>query len=124
DLHPGQVGDYYARPEEAFGKTRCLVPWLEAEILPNGDVTPCSDRPDLIVGNVRKEHFQDIWSNDAYRAFRRAMREDGLVPYCSRCCGLCSHCANVVVARGGVGAHLRSLSQGPGAGRAGVLRGS
>ena len=91
DLHPGQVGDYYARPEEAFGKTRCLVPWLEAEILPNGDVTPCSDRPDLIVGNVRKEHFQDIWNNDAYRAFRRAMREDGLFPYCSRCCGLWSH---------------------------------
>jgi radical SAM protein with 4Fe4S-binding SPASM domain len=91
DLHPGQVGDYYARPEEAFGKTRCFVPWLEAEILPNGDVTPCSDRPDLIVGNVRKDRFLDIWNNDSYQSFRRAMREDGLFPYCSRCCGLWSH---------------------------------
>ncbi len=91
DLHPGQVDDYYARPEEAFGKTRCFVPWLEAEILPNGDVTPCSDRPDLIVGNVRRNRFQEIWNNDSYQTFRRAMREDGLFPYCSRCCGLWSH---------------------------------
>jgi len=91
DLEAGQVADYYTDPQEAFGKTRCLVPWLEAEILPNGDVTPCSDRPDLIVGNVRKEPFKEIWNNDAYRSFRRAMREDGLFPYCSRCCGLWSH---------------------------------
>ena len=91
DLAPAQVGEYYARPEEAFGKTRCLVPWLEAEILPDGNVTPCSDRPDLIVGNVRQERFRDIWNNATYRKFRRAMREDGLFPYCSRCCGLWSH---------------------------------
>ena len=91
DLHPGQVHDYYTRPEEAFGKTRCFVPWLEAEVLPSGDVTPCSDRPDLIVGNVGKDRFRDIWNGETYQTFRRAMREDGLFPYCSRCCGLWSH---------------------------------
>jgi len=91
DLHPGQVQDYYQKPSEAFGKTRCLVPWLEAEILPNGEVTPCSDRPDLIMGNVKSARFRDIWNNDQYQQFRRAMREDGLFPYCSRCCGLWSH---------------------------------
>jgi len=91
DLHPGQVRDYYARPEESFGKTRCFVPWLESEILPDGNVTPCSDRPDLIMGNVKKQRFREIWNNDLYRSFRRAMREDGLFPYCSRCCGLWSH---------------------------------
>src|SRR4030095_7340813 len=90
DLHPGQVRDYYQKPSEAFGKSRCLVPWLEAEILPNGEVTPCSDRPDLIMGNVKKSRFRDIWNNDQYQQFRRAMREDGLFPYCSRCCGLWS----------------------------------
>jgi MoaA/NifB/PqqE/SkfB family radical SAM enzyme len=91
DLHPGQVADYYRNPSEAFGKTRCLVPWLEAEILPSGEVTPCSDRPDLIMGNVKNARFSDIWNNDQYQQFRRAMREDGLFPYCSRCCGLWSH---------------------------------
>ena len=91
DLHPGQVTDYYRNPAEAFGKTRCLVPWLEAEILPSGEVTPCSDRPDLIMGNVKKARFSEIWNNDQYQQFRRAMREDGLFPYCSRCCGLWSH---------------------------------
>lgn len=91
DLHPGQIASYYRNPSEAFGKTRCLVPWLEAEILPNGDVTPCSDRPDLIMGNVRQSSFREIWNNESYQAFRRAMREDGLFPYCSRCCGLWSH---------------------------------
>jgi len=91
DLHPGQVADYYRNPSEAFGKTRCLVPWLEAEILPSGEVTPCSDRPDLIMGNVKNTRFSDIWNNDQYQQFRRAMREDGLFPYCSRCCGLWSH---------------------------------
>jgi len=91
DLHPGQVREYYARPEESFGKTRCFVPWLESEILPDGGVTPCSDRPDLIMGNVKNQRFLEIWNNDLYRSFRRAMREDGLFPYCSRCCGLWSH---------------------------------
>ncbi|HEU5182763.1 MAG TPA: radical SAM protein [Candidatus Polarisedimenticolia bacterium] len=91
DLHPGQIAAYYRKPSEAFGKTRCLVPWLEAEILPNGDVTPCSDRPDLIMGNVRRQRFGEIWNNEPYQTFRRAMREDGLFPYCSRCCGLWSH---------------------------------
>jgi radical SAM protein with 4Fe4S-binding SPASM domain len=91
DLHPGQIADYYGNPSEAFGKTRCLVPWLEAEILPNGDVTPCSDRPDLIMGNVRRQRFSEIWNNESYQGFRKAMREDGLFPYCSRCCGLWSH---------------------------------
>lgn len=91
DLHPGQVQDYYTRPSEVFGKTRCYVPWLEAEILPSGDVTPCSDRPDLIMGNVKQMRFRDIWNNDRYQQFRRAMRQDGLFPYCSRCCGLWSH---------------------------------
>lgn len=91
DLHPGQVADYYRNPSEAFGKTRCLVPWLEAEILPSGEVTPCSDRPDLIMGNVKNARFSDIWNNDQYQQFRRAMRQDGLFPYCSRCCGLWSH---------------------------------
>ncbi len=91
DLHPGQIAAYYRKPSEAFGKTRCLVPWLEAEILPNGDVTPCSDRPDLIMGNVRRQRFGEIWNNEPYQVFRRAMREDGLFPYCSRCCGLWSH---------------------------------
>jgi radical SAM protein with 4Fe4S-binding SPASM domain len=91
DLHPGQIRDYYARPEESFGRSRCFVPWLESEILPNGDVTPCSDRPDLILGNVKQQRFREIWNNEAYQAFRRAMKEDGLFPYCSRCCGLWSH---------------------------------
>jgi len=91
DLSPDQVHDYYRSPSEAFGKSRCLVPWLEAEVLPNGDVTPCSDRPDLIMGNVQRERFSEIWNNAKYQDFRRAMREDGLFPYCSRCCGLWSH---------------------------------
>jgi radical SAM protein with 4Fe4S-binding SPASM domain len=91
DLNPTQIDAYYARPEETFGKTRCLVPWLEAEILPGGEVTPCSDRPDLIMGNVKEQRFREIWNNEQYQGFRRAMREDGLFPYCSRCCGLWSH---------------------------------
>ncbi len=91
DLHPGQVPDYYSRPEESFGRNRCFVPWLESEILPDGSVTPCSDRPDLIMGNVKERRFPEIWNNDRYRSFRRAMREEGLFPGCSRCCGLWSH---------------------------------
>ena len=91
DLAPEQVHEYYRSPSESFGKTRCLVPWLEAEILPSGEVTPCSDRPDLVMGNVKQESFRQIWNNGKYQAFRKAMREDGLFPYCSRCCGLWSH---------------------------------
>jgi radical SAM protein with 4Fe4S-binding SPASM domain len=87
DLRPSDVCAYYRDMDETFGRRRCLVPWVRADVLPNGDVYPCIDFPDVIVGNVREESLSAIWNGPRYRAFRRLVRR-GLLPICHRCSGL------------------------------------
>jgi len=87
NLKPEQVIDYYRNPSRIFFRSYCLSPWMEAAILPNGDVTPCTDRPDFIVGNVLEEPLPLIWNNQRFRSFRRRLREKGIFPICPRCCG-------------------------------------
>ena len=71
-----------------FGYGNCIQPWVVTEIMPNGDVATCRDYPDYVCGNVQKDRLLDIWNNDRYRKFRLSLRDDGLMPICSRCCGL------------------------------------
>jgi radical SAM protein with 4Fe4S-binding SPASM domain len=56
--------------------------------MPNGDVATCRDYPDYVCGNIQKQGLLEIWNNDRYRKFRESLKNDGLLPICSRCCGL------------------------------------
>ena len=82
-----EIETYFHKPEFPLRK-RCLHPWMKTDILPNGDVTPCSDLPDFVVGNVKEESLPEIWNGKKYRYFRKQLKEKGLFPICSRCCGL------------------------------------
>jgi radical SAM protein with 4Fe4S-binding SPASM domain len=88
DLDLDAIPDYYAHPERLFGYGQCIQPWIVTEIMPNGDVATCRDYPDYVCGNIQRESLLTIWNNDKYRRFRTSLRTEGLLPICSRCCGL------------------------------------
>lgn len=88
DLAQDDIPRYYDDPTKLFGYGECIQPWVVTEILPNGDVATCRDYPDYVCGNIQKQSLLEIWNNDRYRRFRESLRDDGLLPICSRCCGL------------------------------------
>jgi radical SAM protein with 4Fe4S-binding SPASM domain len=89
ELSPDQLERYYQEPDHFFGYGPCISPWYVTEIMANGDVTPCRDYPDYVVGNIRKQPLMEIWNNERYKAFRKALKDcGGTFPICARCCGL------------------------------------
>jgi MoaA/NifB/PqqE/SkfB family radical SAM enzyme len=89
DLSLEDIPRYYAEPGNFFGFGKCITPWLITELMPNGDVAPCRDFPDYVVGNIQKSSLLDIFNGERYQKFRRVLKESGGVfPICSRCCGL------------------------------------
>jgi radical SAM protein with 4Fe4S-binding SPASM domain len=58
------------------------------EVDSNGDMTPCRDYHDYVVGNVKESTITELWNAPAYRRFRKSLSREGLMPVCSRCCGL------------------------------------
>jgi radical SAM protein with 4Fe4S-binding SPASM domain len=89
DLGDGQqLGRYYDCHGELFGYDRCVSIFHAVELHPNGDMSPCRDYHDFIVGNVNDHTILDLWNSERYRRFRRSINSQGLMPVCSRCCGL------------------------------------
>jgi MoaA/NifB/PqqE/SkfB family radical SAM enzyme len=70
----------------------CRRPWTTAYITANGNALPCCIAPfatanyrELILGNVWRTGFAEIWNNNAYRAWRAAL----LGPHPPEPCGGC-----------------------------------
>jgi len=89
DLGYEDIPRYYQEPANTFGYERCVYPWMATDIMPNGDVAPCRDYPDYVVGNIKEDSIINIFNGERYRKFRTALKEaGGLFPICARCCGL------------------------------------
>lgn len=80
------VPRWFADPGESFGHDLCPVAWYFAQVEPDGDVTFCGDFPDVVLGNVRRQSFDEVWRGEVAEAFRARLRAAPL-PVCSRCCG-------------------------------------
>jgi radical SAM protein with 4Fe4S-binding SPASM domain len=79
---------YYTDHRATMGFDRCVSIYQAVEINSNGDLSPCRDYHDYVVGNIKEATISQLWNSPAYRAFRRSLASDGLMPVCSRCCGL------------------------------------
>jgi radical SAM protein with 4Fe4S-binding SPASM domain len=89
NLEEHEVEQYYREPHQTFNYKRCIAPWLMTEIMPNGDVVPCRDYSDYVVGNIAQKSIIDIYNDEGYRKFRGLLKKHGgLIPICARCCGL------------------------------------
>jgi radical SAM protein with 4Fe4S-binding SPASM domain len=52
----------------------CLLPWFSLYITVDGDVRPCcsfGEGETLVLGNLFRERFDDIWNNEKYQNLRR-----------------------------------------------------
>jgi radical SAM protein with 4Fe4S-binding SPASM domain len=89
DLEYEDIPRYYQEPANTFSFDKCVYPWMVTDIMPNGDVAPCRDYPDYVVGNIKEDSLLNVWNSERYRKFRTALKaEGGLFPICARCCGL------------------------------------
>ena len=78
---------YYSDHSWHCGYPHCESIYFIAEISPDGRVTPCRDYQDYSCGNINEQSFYDIWNGEKFKTFRREMQK-GLMPVCTRCCGL------------------------------------
>ena len=89
NLEDHEVEVYYRNPGETFKYNKCIAPWMMTEIMPNGEVVPCRDYSDYVVGNINEEGILDIFNGERYKKFRKLLKKQGgLLPICARCCGL------------------------------------
>ena len=90
DLKLEQIQTYYTEPENFFGYKKCVSPWFQLDVMPNGDIVTCRDFPDFITGNIKETSIFEIYNNEKHRKFRQALKscDNGVFPICSRCCGL------------------------------------
>jgi radical SAM protein with 4Fe4S-binding SPASM domain len=84
----GALTAYYTDHRERFGYDQCVSIFQVMEINSNGDVSPCRDYHDFVVGNIKTATLSELWNSERYVAFRRSLATEGLMPVCSRCCGL------------------------------------
>jgi radical SAM protein with 4Fe4S-binding SPASM domain len=79
---------YYTDHAARFGYDQCISIFQAVEVNSNGDMSPCRDYHDYVVGNIKDATITQLWNGPAYQKFRRSLAADGLMPVCSRCCGL------------------------------------
>jgi radical SAM protein with 4Fe4S-binding SPASM domain len=79
---------YYTKHAENFGFDQCISIYQAAELNSNGDLSPCRDYHDYVVGNIKDDSIVDLWNCEKYTSFRRSIKSKGLMPVCNRCCGL------------------------------------
>ena len=82
-----EVRKYYTDPSFIVSRKKCLVPWRNATLQPNGEMIVLHRCFHYCVGNLYEHSFQQIWNGQRYRTFRRSLKSAGLFPVCSRCCG-------------------------------------
>lgn len=85
---PKDLETYYSDHDCTFGFDRCVSIFSAVEINSNGDMSPCRDYHDFVVGNVKEKTISELWNSKLYRKFRKSLSEKGLMPVCARCCGL------------------------------------
>jgi len=80
--------EYYTNHANYFGYDQCISIFQAVEVNANGDLSPCRDYHDYVVGNLKEHTITELWNSPAYRKFRQSLATQGLMPVCSRCCGL------------------------------------
>jgi MoaA/NifB/PqqE/SkfB family radical SAM enzyme len=80
-----EIGKRFFDVTHAYVQT-CFYPWKAARVNPYGDVYSCSI--DLAFGNIRQAPFSRLWNGEAYRTFRRTLKQQGIFPKCTKCCAL------------------------------------
>jgi len=79
---------YYTDHRATFGYNECVSIFQAVELDSNGNMSPCRDYHDYVVGNVKERTITELWNCNRYQDFRKSLQQKGLMPACNRCCGL------------------------------------
>jgi radical SAM protein with 4Fe4S-binding SPASM domain len=84
-LRGEEVRKFYS--EDYRSKKRCAAPFQAVVLKPNGDLVSCPDEwiDDYVLGNIREDPFDTIWSGEKARRFRSVLFRKGSFPACQRC---------------------------------------
>ncbi|MFH1139013.1 MAG: SPASM domain-containing protein [Pseudomonadota bacterium] len=83
-----EIRTYYTDHADFLGYRQCVSIFQTPEINSNGDVSPCRDYHDFVVGNIKDAPLTELWNSFRYRLFRDSAAREGPMPVCSRCRGL------------------------------------
>ena len=87
------VGEIPREEEQpAGGPTRqCTSPWEHVFVDKDGRVFPCCNCPpleangDTVMGDLRRQSFEEVWNGERFRSFRRQLVDGPPPPVCRRC---------------------------------------
>jgi len=74
-----------AYDEQVVDEYPCYVGWLFARVMATGNVVPCCKGHRMVLGNVFKNRFRDIWFGTVYNEFRdKCLKISKTDPYFSK----------------------------------------
>jgi MoaA/NifB/PqqE/SkfB family radical SAM enzyme len=82
DFEKHEIVSFYTDKELKKLKEKCLAPWQEVFIYPEGNIWTC---PGLVMGNVKEEKLTDIWNGKNYQRLRKILNEIKFFPVCKSC---------------------------------------
>jgi MoaA/NifB/PqqE/SkfB family radical SAM enzyme len=85
DLSEEKIRRYYNLEDfENAGNLqgKCLTPYLEAMILPDGSLFNCMVN---LVGNLKEKSLKELWNNEAAKKWRIYLDKNGYPPICKNC---------------------------------------
>lgn len=71
--------------QETQEEGKCCYPFSSISVLPDGNLTFCTDFPDVIVGNLKDSTINEIWNSNKAESFREYMEKNECFPIC-KCC--------------------------------------
>lgn len=82
DFKKEELISFYKDKQLKKLKEKCLAPWQEIFIYPEGNVWTC---PGLVMGNIKSEPLSSIWNGEKYRNLRRVLNQIKIFPVCKSC---------------------------------------
>jgi MoaA/NifB/PqqE/SkfB family radical SAM enzyme len=83
DLTPNETHVYYNEPATFVRRRPAACAWINTDILPTGDVSPCFG---VVCGNIARHRFSDVWNGARFVEHRLRLGVEGDLPICARCC--------------------------------------
>jgi radical SAM protein with 4Fe4S-binding SPASM domain len=64
---------------------RCLAVSNRIEIHADGRVSSCKFFPEFVIGDLHDSGAGELWQSERFQRVRASLRENGLMPVCSKC---------------------------------------
>lgn len=64
---------------------RCLAVSNRIEIHADGRVSSCKFFPEFVIGDLHDSRADELWQSERFQRVRASLRQNGLMPVCSKC---------------------------------------